>query len=196
MKTITDFIDENNCDYVNTTSEANGYPRNLTYAIVSDSFKELKELREIAENEGFICEFIKINKKDGWDLWVRGGYVFDNTWCKQISEQDYTVDINTENSEEERFEEAAAISYFNLNSFAEQISECEDFNSAIELVENFKNKTQNIVDEAGENNGVVRVFYDNDNDLIDYVISDDETGYSYDTNNYQIALVMKDLNED
>lgn len=85
--------------------------------------------------------------------------------------------------------------YCDVKGLAECIADCDDFKSAIELIENFKEKTQDIVDEAGEDVGNVTVFYDMNNDSVDYVVSDDATGYSYDTHTYQIALTIEDKDE-
>ena len=80
-----------------------------------------------------------------------------------------------------------------VEDLGDLIKDCSDVNSAFELIEKLKKNTQDIVDEVGDGNGEVTVVYDMNNNSVDYVINDDSTGYSYDTHNYTIALVMEDL---
>ena len=55
--------------FIETTSERNGYPSNLKDAIIG--FESFKQAEEIAEKFGL--EIITFEKKDGWQLWHRSG---------------------------------------------------------------------------------------------------------------------------
>jgi hypothetical protein len=55
--------------YIETTSERNGYPSNLKGAIIG--FEEFKQAEYWAEKLGLSIE--TFSKKDGWDLWHREG---------------------------------------------------------------------------------------------------------------------------
>lgn len=56
-------------DFIETTSQRNGYPSNLEGAIIG--FKTFQQAEEIAEEFGL--EITTFEKKDGWDLWYRTG---------------------------------------------------------------------------------------------------------------------------
>ena len=55
--------------FIETTSERNGYPSNLKGAIIG--FESFKQAEEIAEKFGL--EITTFEKKDGWQLWHRSG---------------------------------------------------------------------------------------------------------------------------
>lgn len=56
---------------IETTSNRNGYPTNLKEAVIG--FETYEEAQEYARENGMeICSFFK---KQGWDLWVREGYI-------------------------------------------------------------------------------------------------------------------------
>jgi hypothetical protein len=56
-------------DYIETTSERNGYPSNIRAAIIGlDSFEQAEEL---AVKYGL--SIMSFKKKDGWGLWYRTG---------------------------------------------------------------------------------------------------------------------------
>lgn len=56
-------------EYIETTSERNGYPSNLDGAIIG--FESFKQAEEIAEK--YALEISTFEKKDGWQLWYRSG---------------------------------------------------------------------------------------------------------------------------
>jgi hypothetical protein len=56
-------------DFIETTSERNGYPSNLKGAIIG--FESFKQAEEIAEK--YELEIQSFEKKDGWALWFRSG---------------------------------------------------------------------------------------------------------------------------
>ena len=58
-----------NLQFIETTSERNGYPSNLQGAIIG--FESFKQAEEIAEKFGL--EITTFEKKEGWQLWYRNG---------------------------------------------------------------------------------------------------------------------------
>jgi len=66
LRTIAD---SHNLQYIETTSQPNGYPSNIKGAIIGfDSFDEAQKL---ADEYNLSIEFF--TKKDGWQLWYRTG---------------------------------------------------------------------------------------------------------------------------
>ena len=66
---LRDIAEENGLEFVDTTSDRNGYPQDLKEAIIGfDSFWQAEEL---AKENGLSIEIF--NKRDGCDLWYRTG---------------------------------------------------------------------------------------------------------------------------
>lgn len=54
---------------IETTSQANGYPSNLRYALIG--FESFDDARALAETYGL--KITSFHKRDGWQLWHRRG---------------------------------------------------------------------------------------------------------------------------
>src|SRR5690606_19492966 len=66
---LAEIAEANGLDYIETTSERNGYPSNIKSAIIGfDSFEQAQEL---ANTYGLSIE--SFEKRDGWALWYRTG---------------------------------------------------------------------------------------------------------------------------
>ena len=67
--TIAEIAESNGLDYIETTTERNGYPSNIKGAIIGfDSFEQAQEL---ANAHGLSIQ--SFEKRDGWALWYRTG---------------------------------------------------------------------------------------------------------------------------
>lgn len=60
---------ENGLELIETTSERNGYPANLKYAIIG--FNSFEEAEKIAKDNNLSIEIF--TKNDGWQLYYRTG---------------------------------------------------------------------------------------------------------------------------
>ena len=60
----------NNLEFVETTSERNGYPSNTQQAIVG--FSNLATAQNFAKRHGL--ETVLLHRKDGWGFWSRLSY--------------------------------------------------------------------------------------------------------------------------
>ena len=72
MKTTTklhEIAESNNLEIIETTSQANGYPSNLKYAIIG--FETFEDAEKLANEHDLEIESFK--KRDGWQLWARAG---------------------------------------------------------------------------------------------------------------------------
>ena len=72
MKTTTklhEIADSNNLEIIETTSQANGYPSNLKYAIIG--FETFEDAEKLAAENGLQIQ--SFEKRDGWQLWARTG---------------------------------------------------------------------------------------------------------------------------
>jgi hypothetical protein len=61
---------KSNLDFVDTTSERNGYPSNTQQAIVG--FSNLETAQNFAKRHGL--ETVLLHAKDGWHFWARISY--------------------------------------------------------------------------------------------------------------------------
>lgn len=74
-KDIEQIAYEYSLDVVETTSSANGYPSQLHNAILVDDSLTWDEIEEIAKENNL--EIIELHKRDGWELWARGGKAYE-----------------------------------------------------------------------------------------------------------------------
>lgn len=75
-------------EVIETTSEANGYPRNLKKALIG--FENFEQAEQLAERYDLSIETFK--KRDGWQLWHREGRAWGPI---EPSEEDFGDDYMT-----------------------------------------------------------------------------------------------------
>ena len=167
---LIQIADENGLELIETTSEANGYPSNLQYAIIGfETFEDAEKLAE--EHDLHITSF---HKKDGWNLWARTG---DNVYepFKNSSDDygdNYSEFNGGEMSEEVFFEEEVTPRLEDFTNF-------DDLQAFI----NSKKELFEEIEKAGVNQKVITYLGDYSETI------DAESMYFYhDTNHYAIGL--------
>lgn len=156
-------------DYVETTSEHNGYPRNLNCAIISESIQQLNDLADKLKSLGFEVNYLELQRKDGQGLWYRCDVpFFDKGKYQIVDDQDYYFDYDPSWTEQET----------KKNLIEDVIEDSEIVDILYSEMQHAKAKT--------------RFFLDGNNDYgIDYGVSEDAACYSYDTRNYQLAIEIE-----
>lgn len=173
MKDLRHIADENSLEYIETTSERNGYPSNIRGAIVG--FNTFKEAEELAEQEDL--EIFSYHKRDGWQLWTREDIVYTPY---QNSAEDYGDNY----SELGQMEEDDFIEQ-EVKWFFEDDSNFESF----DMIENFIKEKKELWEEVEK--------LDDNEIVITYMGAYYETilqtsmGFSHDTHNYIIGLQEK-----
>jgi hypothetical protein len=158
-----------------TTTASNGYPQGLRYALTDfESITQLKELSEQLTSEGREVEEVILHKRDGWQLWVRSvGSVTHGMYCQE-SANDWTIDIAPNDD---------------TTGIASELVGIED-DSPEDMVNIAERFAKDLKGEQRQDT-TVTVFYDPDqNYRIDYSATDETTGYSYDTHNYKVGLLI------
>lgn len=131
MKTeIFDRAEELGLTIIETTSEGNGYPKNLKKAVVG--FETLEEAEEFAKENG--GEVIELVKKAGQQLWSRGSRAWEPFDMQKVYDDDPCCEMYF-CGDEERF----------TDYVKEQISEMNDF----ALIKSFVDEKEKIWDEFG-----------------------------------------------
>lgn len=165
-------------DYLNTTTGMNGYPQNTNYAIIADTITELEELAKKLKTLDCNVLKLELTKKDGWSLWNRYRLDFaKGQYYKQVSDQDYTIDIDCEMDDYQIKQELFDI-IVGDSSAVEDYSKLAYYHSVIE----------NLFNEIKCLEGSRRFFIDANNWCVDYSISEEDAGYSFDTRHYQLAI--------
>ena len=174
MNTI-DFLElANEFTLIETTSEANGYPRNLRKAIIG--FESYEEAEKHAEKHGLSIEMFE--RRDGWDLWTRRDRIFKPFDMASIyTEEGYDFYKNIS------FEE-----FCEREDVHGQLKECANFDEMSAWLENFKELFEEI-ETLKEGEILIKDNYGNT-----FVSKEYTMQYSYDTHNYAIGLI--DYNED
>jgi len=167
-------------DYAETTIGMNGYPKNIKCAIISDSIKELNNLTEYLEKLGFEVEKLELHKKDGWSLYNRTSICrFEAGQYQIVNDQDTFFDFDPEWTEEEAKQK--------LFEFVVGESPADNF----AMFEHWYNSINDLYNEMSRVETETRFFLDaNNNYAIEYSVSKDSACYSYDTHNYQLAIMV------
>ncbi len=174
MNTI-DFLElANEFTLIETTSEPNGYPRNLRKAIIG--FESYEQAEELAEKYGLEIEMFE--KRDGWDLWARRDRIF-NAFDMAFIYVEECYDFYKKISFED---------FCKREDVHGQLKECEDFDEMQARLESFKDLFEEI-ESLKEGEILIK-----DNDGNTFVSKEYSMQYSYDTHNYAIGLI--DYNED
>lgn len=172
-----DFIklaEEKNLNLIETTSEANGYPRNLQKAIIG--FESYEEAEKLAEKYGLEIEMFE--RRDGWDLWARRERILNAFDMANIYVEE-------------------GYDFYKVMSFEEfceredvqgSLKECEDFDEMQARLESFKGIFEEIED-LKEGEILIKDNYNNT-----FVSKEYTMAYSYDSHQYAIGLI--DYDED
>lgn len=177
-------------DYQETTIGANGYPSGLNWAITSDSIQKLINLKEQLQKEGYEVEELELHARDGWNLWNRRNAYLRTGIYTQQNDSDYAMMLDMSNEVAELKKEIFNTFYGNI----ENIDFIEEFNELELMVKSVNDFYEEIQHEEGKST----IFYSPNAPYsygIDYIVSDDTAGYSYDTHSYQLAIRVVDLEE-
>lgn len=168
---------DNGLQWVETTTASNGYPQNLKVAIIGmDTWDEAVR---IANEHGLDIEIIE--SRDGWQLWHR----CNNTAYHpmHIDSKDYGDDYN-------HYDGGDADWYFE-NEVKPFASECESIYDLEKFVD-MHMEVMNEITDAREDQWVITrcgEYYD--------TIDKELMRWSYDTHNYEIALINhQDFDDD
>lgn len=88
-------------DVIETTSERNGYPANIKYAIIG--FDTYEEAKRFADETGMQVQYFE--RRDGWQLWYRtgnnaygeyeiGAEIYGENYSEYSSEEEYMYILN------------------------------------------------------------------------------------------------------
>ena len=124
---------------IETTSEANGYPRNLKKALIG--FENFEQAEQLAEKYDLSIEIFK--KRDGWQLWHREGKAWGPI---EPSEEDYGDDYMTFSNED--------YEYFYENEVNPFISEFDNFEAVQDFLDK-KRKIYNAIEDLDDNEMVL-----------------------------------------
>ena len=175
-------------DYEETTTGRNGYPENLNWVLTSDSISELIELKKQLEIQGYEVEELELHKKAGWSLWSRGNDILKLGKYTIAKDTDYSIKLDM-NEDEEDIKNNILETLFGTTDLLE-IESFEDLEMIVKNVNDFFSEIEN-------EEGTVTVFYSPDNDYsIEYVVSEDTNGYTYDSNYYKLAIRVVDFDID
>ena len=106
--TVREIAENEGLEYIETTSESNGYLRNLKFAITG--FYTFEQAQELADKYNLSIQ--SFEKRDGWQLWYRTGVTmysaFENSaeayGCDYSEENEDTVTENIISRLEDEFE--------------------------------------------------------------------------------------------
>lgn len=169
--TIYDRAEELGYKIIETTSDGNGYPRNLKKVIIG--FPDFVEAEYFTKSNG--GEIIELKKKAGQQLWSIGGRMSEPFDMGKVYGDDPCYEMYF-CGDEERF----------TDNVKEQIAEMNDF----ALIQSFVEDSTEIWDEfctLGENEFILV----KDGKFED-VIEEEKMAYEYDSTYYRIGVIANE----
>lgn len=136
-------MEATDCGYelVDTTPERNGYPTNLRHAITG--FNNWEEAQDFAKENGL--DLITIDKRDGWQVWHRGGWATepfdlysdylqrtDVPICYTNDEADEYLEVDFRDALVQQIQDGELCSPDEVRDFCDH---CEEIHTAIEDLE-------------------------------------------------------------
>lgn len=85
MESLLDIANEYGLELIETTSDRNGYPCDLKYAVIG--FDTFDEAQELADRYGLTVRDFR--KRGGWQLWVRGERMWEEYDYEQVMSEGY-----------------------------------------------------------------------------------------------------------
>ncbi len=165
---IKQLASENGYDYVETTSELTGYPRNIEAAITG--FENFDEAQDFADRNGL--RLVLLTKRDGWDLWTgRTNWIYE---APEVNYEDFGgINQYDKDTDEEDL----------VDDMKSLIDGMEDISSIKEVVEKYNDIW---ADVQGLGEGQMVVVFGN---LSHEVYDRHPMSWNYDTHDYIIAAV-------
>lgn len=184
-------------DTVETTSEGNGYPSNLKLALTFDSITRLKEVASaLSSKKGYDVSEVELHKKDGWQLWSRSNTPIRLGMYTKANDLNNVAYLNAQSEmlEDAIYQAVVGNDFIDDFDFDDEVSE---FDRLFKWMEAKREIMAKWISEIEKYEGDITIFYDvEQNYEIDYIVSDEATGYSYDTHNYQCGLIIDFSNTD
>ena len=159
-----------------TTTGMNGYPQDLDLTITGfNTITELQEVYDELKVEGFDVFHIEMVKKEGQSLWNRGGCYPQVGMYARTNDSDWTVDFNPET------DDAIEVAFDVILKGCE----LDDYEGFQKMLDNF----DLFADELDSLDESCTVFFDpNQNYRVDYIVTNESTGYSRDTTTTKLGL--------
>lgn len=165
--TLEEIAYKHGLNLIETTSEMNGYPRNLKKAIIG--FSSFDEARKLADMYGLTVR--EFTRRDGWQLWVRGERMWEEYDYVQIWRDEANAITYGPGDEDDVIEE---LKYF--------LGICND----LDEMRHFINNTKEVLDALNgcEDNQIVVTSFGK----LEGVYERKVMSYSYDTHQYVIGV--------
>lgn len=166
---MRDLAEREGLHFVETTSESNGYPRNLKDALVG--FDTFEQAEALAKEHGL--DIMLLHKRDGWQLWHRKANAYEPMTITSADYGDDYSDLQCMSEEDFYDEEVAPMldafsTLAELKAFIESKEEIWDEMSTMD-------ETELMILHDGK-------YYEK--------IEKNPMSWSFDTHNYEIGLVM------
>lgn len=166
----SDILQHKNLEYIDTTSQANGYPCRLKKAVIG--FESFEQAQEFADEYNLNLEVFK--KRDGWAFWYRTRNKAFEPFVRTC--EDYGDDY--------RFFESSDQFEFFENEVRDILVNCTDFEEAKQVIENAEKVYDEICNLSDDEFVVTRCgsYYD--------TIKKKTMQYEYDTHHYAIGVIL------
>jgi hypothetical protein len=176
-------------DHVETTIGRDGYPEALKHAITAETITELFEIENKLNKAGFKTMQLVLHSKDGQQLPNRIETIIEKGMFQRVSDDDYAIELDMSDLSQVK-QDVRDVLFGDVDDLAQVQVDNEEFESLEEAKAFYEKKVDEFISELPETGKFV-VFYEPDQDhRIDYIVSEESTSYSYDTNNYQAAITI------
>ena len=169
MIDMRDMAEQKGLHFVETTSESNGYPRNIKDALIG--FDTFEEAEALAKEHGL--DIMLLHKRDGWQLWHRKANAYEPMAITSADYGDDYSDLHCMSAEDFYDEEVAPM----LDAFS-TLAELKAFVESKEAI-------WEEMSTMGEDELMIL----HDGQYYEKV-EKSPMSWSFDTHNYEIGLVM------
>jgi len=194
MKNITEIIEEQGYDYINTTKGRNGYPSQLSHAIITETFTELEEIKEELIEQGYDAEMVVAEKREGHLIWLVNGVTYDNSEVQPEIDEFRSIDINLDEVSDV-YGTISTLFDAELDELSDKLNEVDERYEAFERLCDIQCKIEDIESSVSLISGVVTIAYDRDNDEYEVYTAEElkeSVRGHYDVYTKQLAIIINE----
>lgn len=162
---------------VYTTTDLNGYPRNERTAIIAETRTELAQIKSDLIAQGHEVEEVYLHRRAGQGHWHRTGTAHFQIDFATSNDADTKLEITAQTQVDSMMSEQYPDDWFDEDSHRQELKD------ELEMIQ-----------DSLEGDEKATLFLDGFGLL--YYVTNESTGYTYDTHEYQLGFLVNEIDSD